>query len=98
MMTIGQSSFSHAKPMSYLKALLCLTSQPLIANLIIIGLDADMSSGSAKSGEAIRRGIELAIDEIDKNGECWVAIFSLLSEITGAILQEVLTILRNSQV
>ncbi len=35
---------------------------------IIIGLDADMSSGSAESGEAIRRGALLAIDEINKNG------------------------------
>lgn len=35
---------------------------------ILIGLDADISSGSAKSGEAIRRGAVLAIDEINKNG------------------------------
>lgn len=35
---------------------------------IIIALDADMSSGSAKSGKAIKRGIELAIDEINSNG------------------------------
>jgi len=35
---------------------------------IIIGLDADMSSGSAKSGEAIRRGIVLALDEINRSG------------------------------
>ena len=35
---------------------------------LIIGLDADMSSGSAKSGEAIRRGVQLAIDQINKQG------------------------------
>lgn len=35
---------------------------------IIIGLDADMSSGAAQSGEAIRRGILVAIDEINGNG------------------------------
>ena len=34
----------------------------------IIGLDADMSSGSAISGEAIRRGIELALENINANG------------------------------
>jgi len=38
------------------------------AEPIIIGLDADMSSGSAKSGIAIRRGIEIAIDEINNTG------------------------------
>lgn len=35
---------------------------------IIIGLDADLSSGSAESGEAIRRGIVLAIEEINQAG------------------------------
>lgn len=35
---------------------------------IIIGLDADMSSGGAQSGEAIRRGAELAIAEINQRG------------------------------
>ncbi len=39
------------------------TGQP-----ILIGLDADMSSGSAESGLSIRRGMELAIDEINKGG------------------------------
>lgn len=38
------------------------------ATKIIIGLDADMSSGSAKSGEAIRRGALLAINEINSRG------------------------------
>ncbi len=37
-------------------------------NAIWIGLDADLSSGSARSGEAIRRGILLAIDEINAEG------------------------------
>ncbi len=35
---------------------------------IVIGLDADMSAGAAQSGEAIRRGIVLAIDEINAQG------------------------------
>lgn len=35
---------------------------------ILIGLDADMSSGSRMSGEAIRRGIVVAIDEINRSG------------------------------
>ncbi len=35
---------------------------------ILIGLDADMSSASAESGEAIRRGIVLAINEINHSG------------------------------
>lgn len=35
---------------------------------IIIGLDADMSGHSALSGEAIRRGILLAIDRVNANG------------------------------
>jgi branched-chain amino acid transport system substrate-binding protein len=35
---------------------------------IVIGLDADMSSGSAQSGEAIRRGADLAIAEINAAG------------------------------
>jgi len=35
---------------------------------VLIGLDADMSSLSAKSGEAIRRGVVLAMDEINSAG------------------------------
>lgn len=35
---------------------------------ILIGLDADMSLGTAQGGEAIRRGVELAIDEINTDG------------------------------
>lgn len=38
------------------------------AEPIIIGLDADMSSASALSGEAIRRGAEIAIDEVNRRG------------------------------
>ncbi len=37
-------------------------------NPIMIGLDADMSSGSAEAGEAIRRGAVLAINEINTGG------------------------------
>jgi branched-chain amino acid transport system substrate-binding protein len=38
------------------------------AEPIVVGLDADMSSGSAQSGESIRRGIVLAMDEINDRG------------------------------
>lgn len=37
-------------------------------NALFIGLDADMSLASAKAGIAIRRGIELAINEINAQG------------------------------
>jgi branched-chain amino acid transport system substrate-binding protein len=35
---------------------------------IVIGLDADFSSGSARAGEAIRRGAILAVEEINSQG------------------------------
>ncbi len=38
------------------------------AEPIVVGLDADMSAGAAQGGEAIRRGIVLAIDEINAAG------------------------------
>ncbi len=37
-------------------------------NTLYIGLDADMTLGSAPSGKAIKRGMELAIDEINRRG------------------------------
>ena len=37
-------------------------------NSIVIGLDADMHLGSAPSGNAILRGMELAVDEINREG------------------------------
>ena len=45
-------------------------SLPVVAGSkpILIGLDADMSSGSAQSGKAIQRGTQLAIDEINDEG------------------------------
>ncbi len=43
-------------------------SVPQVENSLVIGIDADMSSGSARSGEAIRRGLELAIEEINRDG------------------------------
>jgi len=41
---------------------------PIDPNAIVIGLDADMSSGNAEAGEAIRRGIVLALDELHRAG------------------------------
>lgn len=35
---------------------------------IIVGLDADLSAGSAQAGEAIRRGAQIAIAEINERG------------------------------
>lgn len=37
-------------------------------NAILVGLDADMSKGSAQGGEAIRRGAQLAMDELNSTG------------------------------
>jgi len=37
----------------------------VFAQPALLGLDADISLGSVQAGEAIRRGIELAIDEIN---------------------------------
>ncbi len=37
-------------------------------NEIIIGLDADLIGGSARSGLSIKRGLELAANEINQNG------------------------------
>jgi len=45
-----------------------LVAQAAESNPIIIGLNADMSKGSAKGGEAIRRGIVLAMNEINAAG------------------------------
>lgn len=46
-----------------------LISAPLCgAGPILIGLDADMSSGSSCSGIAIQRGILIAVDEINRSG------------------------------
>ncbi|MCG8636733.1 MAG: ABC transporter substrate-binding protein, partial [Desulfobacterales bacterium] len=46
-----------------------LGAAPLFAaSPILIGLDADMSSGSSRSGIAIQRGILIAMDEINRSG------------------------------
>ena len=49
-------------------ALSPLNTEAAEPKLIIVGLDADMSSGSARSGIAIQRGAEIAIDEINARG------------------------------
>lgn len=51
-------------------ALMLLAFAPLAAAAqpVVIGIDADMSAGSAQSGEAIRRGAVLAVDEINAAG------------------------------
>jgi C4-dicarboxylate-binding protein DctP len=37
-------------------------------NIVTIGVDADLSMGAKGSGLAIKRGVELAVDTINKNG------------------------------
>lgn len=37
-------------------------------NIVAIGVDADLSMGAKGSGLAIKRGVELAVDEINKKG------------------------------
>ena len=49
-------------------ALLCLPQLSTAKLPIVLGLSADMSRGGAQSGEAIRRGALLAIDEINARG------------------------------
>ena len=56
-----------------LAAILLLAPAPAAGDVpagppIIVGLDADMSKGSAQGGEAIRRGMVLAVDEINAAG------------------------------
>ncbi|MEM8668698.1 MAG: ABC transporter substrate-binding protein [Planctomycetota bacterium] len=41
---------------------------PQLEDSIVIGIDADMSSASAHSGESIRRGVMVAVDEINESG------------------------------
>ena len=41
---------------------------PTAGDEIVIGLDADLTLGSARSGLAIRRGMELAVREINRQG------------------------------
>lgn len=56
---------------SLLFAAAALIAGPLTASAnkpIIVGMDADMSSGAAVSGEAIKRGVQIAIDEINARG------------------------------
>ena len=45
-----------------------LSAAPASTAPVLIGLDADMSGGSALGGEAIRRGVLLAIAEINAKG------------------------------
>ncbi len=57
--------------LSLLFAAAALFAGPLTVSAnkpIIVGMDADMSSGAAVSGEAIKRGVQIAIDEINARG------------------------------
>lgn len=53
---------------AFLLAGLAVPRASATADHIVIGLDADMSSGAAQGGEAIRRGAEVAIREINARG------------------------------
>ena len=54
----------------FLALFFALSAPPLRAEPrpVVIGLDADMSAGSAQAGEAIRRGALLAVEEINAAG------------------------------
>ncbi len=52
----------------FMSALAPMAPSAEAAAPILVGLDADMSSGAAQSGEAIRRGALVAIDEINAAG------------------------------
>lgn len=58
---VKEQSQAHAARKKY-------EDRPSVANSIVIGLDADMTSLAAEAGEAIRRGAVLAIDEINASG------------------------------
>src|SRR5262245_5165404 len=45
-----------------------LSTSAVDPNAIVIGLDTDMSAGAAEAGESIRRGIVLALEEINRDG------------------------------
>lgn len=42
--------------------------RPVKENEIVIGLDADLTAGSARAGLAIKRGMQLAVEEINNKG------------------------------
>jgi len=48
--------------------ILLMLSQQVLADEIIIGIDADMSASAAVGGEAIYRGAKIAVDEINDQG------------------------------
>lgn len=63
------SRFTGVSPLPILFLAVLLITMPARADQpIVVGLDADMSSGAAISGLAIRRGMELAIQEINDSG------------------------------
>lgn len=45
-----------------------LSASAVDPNAIVVGLNADMSAWAAEAGEAIRRGIVLALEEINRDG------------------------------
>ena len=45
-----------------------LTTSAVDPNAIVVGLNADMSAWAAEAGEAIRRGIVLALADINRDG------------------------------
>ena len=58
----------YLKSLCLLGALASFAAPAAAGTPIVIGLDADLSSGSARSGQAIQRGAEIAIDEINAKG------------------------------
>lgn len=67
-LTTTESSKTSNTPSGVQNASHHVRRQPQVQNSVVIGIDADMTSGAAQSGEAIRRGVVLAIDEINASG------------------------------
>ncbi len=57
--------------------LLMTSSNATAKTPILVGLNADMSSGSAQAGEAIKRGILIAMEEINQAGGVFGRKFKL---------------------
>ncbi len=58
---------------------------PTAGDEIVIGLDADLTLGSARSGLAIRRGMELAVREINRQGGVLGKKFKIIARDHGGI-------------
>ena len=79
------SSISPASRARGRARLCCVAFPPARKTVVKLGLIAAMSGQSAKSGEAIVRGLSLAIDEINARAASWARRSSSSSATTKAI-------------